>query len=267
QRLEIVRGKLTQTAGKWFDDNDFQTWSEFETAFRNRYSSSTQSQLRFDQLLQRKQEPSESVAMYFDDIVSLCKELDSSMSEKIIVQHLINGIRPELRMPLFRHEPPIQHIEVFLKAAKKEQDIQETFQKLDELQFTVSKPYFALNPKSIPFTATVQQQPYRHPHHLARTSYQAAHESSAPMRNSFPSQSASQTQRKSSNIQQNLQSGALRSQSHKQRSTFSPQFDPCKICGREDHASIHCYYKQKTGCYNCGQSHLVRDCQKQPFFE
>ncbi|CAF4684532.1 unnamed protein product, partial [Didymodactylos carnosus] len=102
-------------------------------------------------------------------------------------------------MPLFRHEPPIQHIEVFLKAAKKEQDIQETFQKLDELQFTVSKPYFALNPKSTPFTATVQQQPYRHPHHLARTSYQAAHESSAPMRNSFPSQSASQTQRKSSN--------------------------------------------------------------------
>ncbi|CAF1580883.1 unnamed protein product, partial [Didymodactylos carnosus] len=78
QRLEIVRGKLTQTAGKWFDDNDFQTWLEFETAFRNRYSSSTQSQLRFDQLLQRKQEPSESVAMYFDDIVSLCKELDSS---------------------------------------------------------------------------------------------------------------------------------------------------------------------------------------------
>ncbi|CAF3865781.1 unnamed protein product, partial [Didymodactylos carnosus] len=56
-------------------------------------------------------------------------------------------------MPLFRHEPPIQHIEVFLKAAKKEQDIQETFQKLDELQFTVSKPYFALNPKSTPFTA------------------------------------------------------------------------------------------------------------------
>ncbi|CAF1206724.1 unnamed protein product [Didymodactylos carnosus] len=156
QRLEIVRGKLTQTAGKWFDDNDFQTWSEFETVFRNRSPSSTQSQLRFDQLLQRKQEPSESVSMYFDDIVSLCKESDSSVSEKIIVQHLMNGIRPEL--PLFRHEPPIQHIEVFLKAAKKEQDIQETFQKLDELKFTDAKSYFALNPKSIPFTQCPKAQ-------------------------------------------------------------------------------------------------------------
>ncbi|CAF1075874.1 unnamed protein product [Didymodactylos carnosus] len=200
--------------------------------------------------------------MYFDDIVALCKELDSSMSEKIIVQRLMNGIRPEFRMPLFRHEPLIQHIEVFLKTAKKEQDIQETFQKLDELKFTDSKPYFALNPKSIPFTATVQQQPYQHPHHLARTSYQATHESSALMRNSFPSQSASQTQHKSPNVQQNLQSGALRSQSHKQLSTFSPQFDPCKICGREDHASIHCYYKQKTGRESLPERFRVPDCDE-----
>ena len=52
--LEIVRGKLTQAAGIWFDDNEtkFKTWSDFETAFRNRYVSSTATSKKFEQLKQ-----------------------------------------------------------------------------------------------------------------------------------------------------------------------------------------------------------------------
>ena len=50
--LEIVRGKLTQAAGTWFDNNEVKrkTWSDFETAFRNRYFSSTSSHKKFDKL-------------------------------------------------------------------------------------------------------------------------------------------------------------------------------------------------------------------------
>ncbi|CAF4632147.1 unnamed protein product, partial [Rotaria socialis] len=52
--LEIVRGKLTRSAGKWFDDNesDFNTWIDFETAFRNRYFSTTLTHKKFDALKQ-----------------------------------------------------------------------------------------------------------------------------------------------------------------------------------------------------------------------
>ncbi|CAF1659884.1 unnamed protein product [Rotaria magnacalcarata] len=41
--LEIVRGKLIQAAGLWFDNHEhiFTKWSDFETAFRNLYFSTT----------------------------------------------------------------------------------------------------------------------------------------------------------------------------------------------------------------------------------
>ncbi|CAF3320822.1 unnamed protein product [Rotaria sp. Silwood2] len=69
--LEIVRGKLTQSAGIWFDNNEsiFQRWSDFETAFRNRYFPTTLAHQHFDKLKQRKQPPDETVTSYFDDVV------------------------------------------------------------------------------------------------------------------------------------------------------------------------------------------------------
>ena len=76
--LEIIRGKLTQSAGLWFDNNEssFRRWSEFETAFRNRYFSSTMIHKKFDKLKQRKQLSDETVVSYYDDGVTLCREID-----------------------------------------------------------------------------------------------------------------------------------------------------------------------------------------------
>ncbi|CAM4846457.1 unnamed protein product, partial [Rotaria magnacalcarata] len=71
--LEIVRGKLIQSAGLWFDNHeqDFKRWSDFELAFRNRYFSSTMIHKKFDLLKQRKQLHDEPVTSYFDDVVNL----------------------------------------------------------------------------------------------------------------------------------------------------------------------------------------------------
>ena len=79
--LEIARGKLTQSAGAWFDDNEseFTKWSDFETAFRNRYFSMTMISAKFDKLSQRTQRYDESVTAYFDDVITLCKEIDPKM--------------------------------------------------------------------------------------------------------------------------------------------------------------------------------------------
>jgi hypothetical protein len=73
--LEIVRGKLTQSAGIWFDNHEFtfQKWSDFETAFRNRYFPTTLTHQHFDKLKQRKQQYDEPVTSYFDDIIKLCQ--------------------------------------------------------------------------------------------------------------------------------------------------------------------------------------------------
>ncbi|CAF3645571.1 unnamed protein product [Rotaria socialis] len=76
--LEIVRGKLIQSAGLWFNNHeqDFKKWSDFELAFRNRYFSLTMIHKKFDLLKQRKQLHDEHVTSYFDDVVNLCKEID-----------------------------------------------------------------------------------------------------------------------------------------------------------------------------------------------
>ncbi|CAF3245127.1 unnamed protein product [Rotaria sp. Silwood2] len=55
--LEIVRGKLTQSAGLWFDNNEhnFKKWSDFDFSFRNSYFSTTMIHKNFNNLQQRTQ--------------------------------------------------------------------------------------------------------------------------------------------------------------------------------------------------------------------
>ncbi|CAF1120699.1 unnamed protein product [Didymodactylos carnosus] len=168
QRLEIVRGKLLQSAGTWFDDQEFTTWFQFETFFRSRYSSTMKSQTKFSELLQRKQQPDEPMATYFNDMVSLCREVDTGMTERIIVQHLMNGVRPEFRKQLSRHDPQIDQIATFLTVAKKEQDIHEQFEKFQEMKIQPQQPYFFMNPESTTLIAVIHQRPYRHPNHSSR---------------------------------------------------------------------------------------------------
>ncbi|CAF1100623.1 unnamed protein product, partial [Adineta ricciae] len=84
--LEIVRGKLTQSAGIWFDNNEtkFKKWSDFESAFRDRYFSTTITPKKFEQLKQRQQKPDESITTYCDETINLCREVDSTMADSTI---------------------------------------------------------------------------------------------------------------------------------------------------------------------------------------
>ncbi|CAF3119004.1 unnamed protein product, partial [Rotaria sp. Silwood2] len=115
--LEIVRGKLTQSAGIWFDNNEnkFNKWADFETAFRNRYFSTTMIHKKFDTLKQRKQLYDEPVTSYFDDVVNLCREIDPAMSEQIIIQHLMSGVNPDFKKELSRRESSMNTLNEFLK--------------------------------------------------------------------------------------------------------------------------------------------------------
>ncbi|CAF4228982.1 unnamed protein product, partial [Rotaria sp. Silwood2] len=143
--LKIVCGKLTQSAGKWFDDNEskFKKWSDFETAFRNRYFPTTLTHKKFDALKQRKQLPNEPITSYFDDIVNLCQETDLNMSEQIIIQYLMSGINPDFKKELSRRVLSITTLSEFLKFAKIEQDLYDTFEKSQHSSsIEFQQPYF-----------------------------------------------------------------------------------------------------------------------------
>ncbi|CAF1384371.1 unnamed protein product [Rotaria sordida] len=256
--LEIVRGKLTQSAGIWFDNNEtnFHKWSDFETAFRNRYFSSTSIHRKFDTLKQRKQLPDESITSYCDDINNLCKEIDSNMSEKIIIQHLMSGINPDFRKELSRRESSINTLNEFLKYAKIEQDLYDTFRNLsiDSQQFD-----FNFNRPPIPsLTATVN--PQKQYHYKIKynnpTSRSTQFQSSVSRRNSDPIWgNRTSTIPNTKQIRTYSSQSVLKQKPINTQPTSQHQFNNCKVCGRQNHRTIDCYYKRTIGCFNCGENH------------
>ncbi|CAF4751811.1 unnamed protein product, partial [Rotaria sp. Silwood2] len=150
--LEIVRGKLTQSAGIWFDNNEnkFNKWADFETAFRNRYFSTTMIHKKFDTLKQRKQLHDEPVTSYFDDVVNLCREIDPAMSEQIIIQHLMSGVNPDFKKELSRRESSMNTSNEFLKYVKIEQDLYDTFEKSRNVSLKSPQPYYNHDRSSAP---------------------------------------------------------------------------------------------------------------------
>ncbi|CAF2175575.1 unnamed protein product [Rotaria magnacalcarata] len=181
--LEIVRGKLTQAAGLWFDNNEhtFKKWSDFEIQFRNRYASTTIIHQKFNKLKQRTQLPDESVSGYIDDVINLCREIDSSMSDSIIIQHLMSGINPEFRKEISRHESGMNSLNEFLKYAKIEQDLYDTFEKTRQLSFESQPPTFTINQAPRPrFTQNFKQSDAYQPPSFNSSFNRSFHSSSIP---------------------------------------------------------------------------------------
>ncbi|CAF1364804.1 unnamed protein product [Rotaria magnacalcarata] len=69
---------------------------DFEIEFRNRFFSTAMSHSKFDKLKQQVQLHDELITSYIDDVTNLCRESDTTMSDSIIIQHLLSEINPEL---------------------------------------------------------------------------------------------------------------------------------------------------------------------------
>jgi hypothetical protein len=263
--LEIVRGKLTQSAGIWFDNNEakFRTWSDFEVAFRNRYLSTTTTSKKFEQLKQRRQKPDELIINYCDEIINLCREVDPEMSDLTIIQYLLSGLNTNVRKELSRREPAMNSLNEFLKYAKIEQDLNDTFDKLGEISIDQQPQFDFSRPIHTTATATINTRKYDF-----RNDKQNYH-----VKQSFNKQS--------SDLERNLNTRRVeptQTSFNSTRNTFSRRnwqtnkpFTPqantsrqnlnCKICGRKNHRTIDCFHKKKSGCFKCGENHMIRDCK------
>lgn len=262
--LEIVRGKLTKSAGIWFDDNEskFQTWLEFETAFRTRYFSTTLTHTKFEKLKHRIQKQEEAVTAYFDDIVNLCQEIDPSMSDLIIIQHLMSGLNANFKKELSRRQSTIITLNDFLKYAKIEQDLHDTFDKSRELSLNSEhSPHENKSSDVPPVTTTTQPTSQRFP----RNKY-TFRQNSVNTRNSNP-QTQRNTPGPSNKFNQQQRIPSRNTQPYPNATRTSNQTSHCKICNRTNHRTIDCFHKQPNGCYNCGRNHAVRDCRMPPNFQ
>ncbi|CAF4567356.1 unnamed protein product, partial [Didymodactylos carnosus] len=235
QKLEIIRGKLTRTAGAWYNnfDSPFADLFEFEIAFVSRYSSSLNKLTKFDKLLQRKQQDNESVTNYYDAIVTLCREVDVKMSESTIIQHLLAGVKAEFRKELFR-QAPFESLINFLQAAKKEEDLQKTLEKSLNTDFKTEQPYFTFN---IQRESTVQDNVYHHPNSSFRNQRSFVNPlQKSNLSNTHPSANRNQPSSSNKTEQQNRYLQKYSTTSSKLNSNYP--FGPCKVCGLTNHRSF-----------------------------
>ena len=260
--LEVVRGKLTKSAGIWFDNNEskFTTWLDFETAFRTRYFSTTIIHTKFEQLKRRQQKQDESITVYFDDIVDLCQEIDPTMSDLMIIQHLMSGLHRDFKKELSRRQSTIFTLTDFLKHAKIEQDLFDTFDKSRKLSLE-SQSSCENNSSEVPPVTTAVEPKHQQFQHKNYTFKQ----STANKWNSNSQAQRYTTDPTNTQRHQQLSFRNTPSNSNTKRTPYP--LSNCKVCGRTNHRTIDCVYKRTNGCFNCGRNHAVRDCTMPPNFQ
>ncbi|CAF0845531.1 unnamed protein product [Adineta steineri] len=256
--LEIVRGKLTQSAGIWFDNNEakFKKWSDFETAFRNRYISTTITPKKFEQLKQRQQKSDEAIITYCDDIINLCREVDPDMSDSTIIQYLLSGLNSNFRKELSRRESAMNSLDEFLKYAKIEQDLNDTFNNMGTLSINPQQPYFDHNYQSnSSLTAAVypRKQNYEYTKQNDRRQQSTRIQSSDSQRNSGARYTYPPPLLPNLTGRNFSRQNTFNKQSNTFRTTITPQKNLiCRICDRTNHRTIDCFYKQSSGCFKSG---------------
>ncbi|CAF1043440.1 unnamed protein product [Rotaria sordida] len=123
-----------------------QNYTSQSTLKQNPINTGSTSQHQFNNC-KRKQLPDEPITFYYGDIINLCLEIDSNISEKIIIQHLMSSINPDFRKELLRRESSINTLNEFLKYAKIEQDLRD---RIRNLSIDSQQLYSNFNRPSIP---------------------------------------------------------------------------------------------------------------------
>ncbi|GBM59214.1 hypothetical protein AVEN_209009-1 [Araneus ventricosus] len=106
-RLANVVFYLSGTARLWFDNNEdqFKNWSDFERLFEETFGRPEDLKSFAEGLLRtRAQRPGETYESYIQDVLSLCRRVDKSMTEDQKVSHLMKGVAEDLYQVLINRE-------------------------------------------------------------------------------------------------------------------------------------------------------------------
>ncbi|CAM4974444.1 unnamed protein product [Rotaria socialis] len=264
----MCTAKLDGEARRWYDDNMSLTqWEQLKFALLERFTRCDSSSKLFEQLKERKQKTDETITSYYDAIIKLCHEYDPSMSQKMIISWLENGINDSLKIPIKRQMKALSDsartTQAFFKIAKDEQEPQE--ENVPERETTAPYvPYF-----SNTVSTTLKTPENIHPNesqHLHQTQTTNTREvnnlyqqqkhfnvqpRSPPRIRHIPSQHRSfNLQSQSSTSRRNIQHIPTEHAASNNSSTMNMrQYGPCSICQRNNHRTIDCYYKKPFGCF------------------
>ncbi|CAF1170021.1 unnamed protein product [Didymodactylos carnosus] len=142
----MCTAKLNGEAQRWYEANTSLTeWNDLKEALFERFEHTESLSKIFEQLKERKQQSDETITSYYDAIIKLCREYDPSMSQRMMISWIENGVKDSLKIQIKRQmkafTESVRTIQAFFKIAKDEQELQQ--ENFSELQPTQSYlPYF-----------------------------------------------------------------------------------------------------------------------------
>ncbi|MDD9361450.1 MAG: hypothetical protein PV344_00765, partial [Anaplasma sp.] len=116
---------MKDTALQWFDNHEeeINSWDGFQLAFAEVFGKpERRKQQAKDELARRYQLTAESSTSYIEDVLRLCRRVDSNMTEDDKIRHLFKGLSHELFSIVAPKSPPtVQHL---ITECKKYEELQ-----------------------------------------------------------------------------------------------------------------------------------------------
>ena len=122
-RLDLISYSLRNDALEWYKNNksNLTSWHIFVTEIKRAFTSSFHEEMAFKLLESYTQGENQSIRNFFNEILKLCREADSTMSEATKLKNLVNKTRPIIQFEV-RKKKPKTTIE-FLEYAKEAEEL------------------------------------------------------------------------------------------------------------------------------------------------
>ena len=122
-RLDLISYSLRGDALEWYKNNKstLNSWITFVTEIKRAFTSSFHEEMAFKRLESYTQGENQSIRNFFNEILKLCKEADSTMSESTKLKNLVNKTRPTIQFEVRKKKPV--NTGQFLEYAKEAEEL------------------------------------------------------------------------------------------------------------------------------------------------
>ncbi|CAF1538974.1 unnamed protein product, partial [Didymodactylos carnosus] len=122
-RLQYIPQFLKNDAKQWYKDNQsiIMSWNEFKTQIKEAYTSTYEITIAFQRLKNYQQTNNQTVKQYYTEVIKLCREADPKMSEQIKLQHLLDNLKPSIKLKVIEKNP--KTVAEFLEHSKTVEDL------------------------------------------------------------------------------------------------------------------------------------------------
>ena len=124
-RLDVISYSLKGDALQWYKNNKstLSSWTIFAVEITKAFTSSFHEEIAFKKLESYTQGENQSIRNFFNEVLKLCKEADSTMGEATKLKNLLNKTKPSIQLEGRKKKPSTTAD--FLEHAK---DAEELFQ-------------------------------------------------------------------------------------------------------------------------------------------